>query len=365
MRRALVHAGLVRLALRRSAPLGLVALVVVLLALATARDGADSSLLPTFARATSDAGRARGLVWAVLLLVGAPVLVGRAAGIAERWRARDADWFAVLPVPRLAYATNATLGLLGVAVLGALLTAACAEGAARRSAEGAPLRWSASPEHPPALLAEGAAAWSWTPAGLRAEDLPPGARLVLAPTVAPGSGPALTVRASLGSEGAGRTELRERVYGRTRLELALPPDARGALDVALAREGPGAVLVLPPASIELLLPAGAPAWASGVLLGHALLALVAWAALAAGLGAWMRPGLALATALALALAPAVPDAPLLGLLPGADLARTWELVDAGLVPAPPGPAALLASGLVTAAGVLLLARGIASGRSLP
>ncbi len=298
-------------------------------------------------------------VWAVFALLALPLLLGRAAGIARRFQRADSEWLA--PCPLSPWVVE--LALLAGIGSGALLLVALAAGAAEISCPTAPgLRFVGRTSVPPAVLPEGAAPFSFVLEAPPPAGFPSGARIRVSPMVAPGSGPAVSVRASLSDAEGGSTSVEKRIHGRATLEIPLPRGGAGPLGFTLERSGPGAVLVFPDRSVDILVETSSDRWASLELGLRAWLALAAWMALAAGLGAWMRP--TLATLLSLA---GVAHAGLLELarafLPGGDLRGAWDLVGQGIVPPPLSPALLVPHAGGVLVGLLLLHFGLRARRS--
>lgn len=343
------HPRLVALAARRTLPPWLLGLLLVLVLLAAR--GADG--VPAASTDGPAAAAARALArqdaWSILFLA-APLLFFLAARIGT---SAASEWLLAAPVPRL----SLTLSLgAGCALACAGATAVTALASECMLPAGGPA-WRPGPASPApaALLPDGAAPVEWAvPAP------PPGARLRLWTTVAPGSGPAVTARLAIRA-GAGRTELVARVSGRTALELAPPREAEGMLALELAREGPGAVLVLPPGALQVLVPASSERAATLELALRALSLLVAGCGLALGLAGSLRP--ALVALLVLSLAVLAATRPCCErVVPGGDLARAWGEVSTGLVPGPAGAWPLAATAGLTALGLLLHARSLGRAR---
>lgn len=360
------HLGLLRWNLRRLLPaggwLGALALGALFHAYAPGPEpprslGPAAPLVSAGAPGASPAAMlAAGYLWPWLLL--------GAARLGHRWREREADWLAPLPIRRAALSCSALASLAAAAATVALVSFVLAR------AEGAgALSWTRSLPHPSGALLEGDAALEFTVEDLALEDLEPGSRLVARPSVAPGSGPAVSLAFSLwGAQGAVRTT-RQRIHGRSEVSLELPPGMRGAARLRLEREGPGAVLVLPRGALELREPvrdaplAGQSLWLAMALAG------CAWCVLALGLGMWMRPGLAAGLTFLLALCP-IWSPRLAGQAwwPGHALAELWQAQARGLVPrahAPlesVAPLALLGPAACVALGALLYRAGLGAGR---
>ena len=360
-----LRAGLVALAARRVLRPGWLLLVAAVLVLAATHDwGFAESVVADASTAVLARGRARQGTWAVALLVLAPALLHRGGRAAAEWRRSEADWLAPRPLPRAAWLLSTALGTFAA---GALLLSAAAAAAELRAGRGERAwRWARALEHPSFALVEGDAARSWVEPGLAREGAgargaaPDGARLLVRPTVAPGSGPAATVRVTAAPELSAGPAVEARIDGRARIALDLPAGA-GPLTLTVERVGPGAVVVLPAGAVELVLPARSERLASLELLARVALGLAVVVALGLGLGAWMRPALATGTLLALAALPAISPAAA-RLLPAGDLSRAWRLVGEGLVPPPIAPAPLLVGLALVAGGLLLAERGLARGK---
>ncbi len=357
---------LAALELRRCLTPGLAALVLGVACFAATRDWSPPAALEgvPLADATGDEGAyRRQAVWALFLVVAFPLLVSRAAGCAERWRARDADWFAPLPLPRSAYSVSTVAGVVCAAWLLVVGTATITE-AFTTSSDTPPLRFHAAIAHPPLALLDDDEPMQipWSASG----DATNGAQLVLHPTVAPGSGPAVAVRFSLARRGDRGIFVERRLFGRTRIALDVPDPDADELELSIERTSDGAVFVLPPNSVELWVPTRSARLASVELGARCALLLAAWIALAAGLGAWMRAGLATALGAAcflLALVGADAAPALAAFVPGADIVQAWGLVGRGVVPPSIDGRAFVGTLLLIAAGVGALHAGIAHGRS--
>ncbi len=353
--------GLFLLALRRSLPAALWAPTLLFLALAATRSWSPPAPIagdPDAARSAS--AFVRHGVWATLGLFALPIIVFRAAAMPRRWRRRDASWIAPTPVARSAAALSGFLGAWTGAGLLVLAAALAAEAAIRDA--GAALRVQGVLESPAVVLSDDDGAARWELRTPRAEELAAGTLVRIRPTVAPGSGPAVTVLATLSAgDGSESTRVARRVFGRTVLDLEVPPTARGALRFTLARMGPGAVLVLPARASELLVPARSERLASLELALRTWLALGAWLALAVGLGAWMRPGLAALATLAIVVA-AARWSLARPLVPGSDLISAWELVGRGLVPPSAGLGVWIGLALALLLGAGLVSAGLAQRR---
>ena len=143
----------------------------------------------------------------------------------------------------------------------------------------------------------------------------------------------------------------------------MPANAPGELRLVLSNGGGGALLALPGGPLALLLPSSSPRLASLFLALRLSALLAASVALAAGLGAWLRPSLTTVLVLALALAGASPD---LGLaLPAA--AGSGEALRGlaeGTAPGPVAATALVEAGASVLLGAALLTLSLRRGRAL-
>jgi len=275
-------------------------------------------------------------VWSGLFLA-APLLFHQAARLG---RPEAGAWLMPSPSAPLARAAALVAGCGLACALAAALAAAAAElavpegGAAWRRARLAP--------NPTAVLTDSEPSVPWS-IDVAERD----ASLRLWTTVALGSGPAVTARFRVTAGGSERT-LERRIAGRTALVLPVPP---GPHALTLERVDDGALLVLPPQALEVLVPVASERRAAPCLFGHAFLALATGCALAFGLARRLRPALAAALVLALALLAARASLPL------AAWPAAWSELGRGLVPDGPGARAGAASALLTGLGLLLQARG--------
>jgi hypothetical protein len=183
---------------------------------------------------------------------------------------------------------------------------------------------------------------------------PAGAALLCVDLVAVGGGNASPVRLAL-ERGGSRSTAEARVSARQSLRAAIPAE-HGRLHVTLERCGPGPIVAV--GGAEFLARVGDERRAGLALGARALTALLAWQALAFGLGAWMRTEVAAGLVLSLALlACALPGAP----LTGADLPSALELAGQGLVPGRLGQPTLGAA-LSAFAGLALARAGLGARR---
>jgi len=308
-------------------------------------------------------GFCRQGVWTLLLVLVAPLLVHRAASTLERWREEDAEWLASRPVPRLGVLVAAFLGTwlgAGLVLAGIAVLAEVALGGS-----GPTSRLHRELSHGSVVLFEDEGPTRWEQTACRLAELPAGTRARLRPTVAPGSGPVVSLRltASSSEETAPFAETAARISGRSSVEVAVPAGAEGHLVLELAREGPGAVLVLPPDGGELLVPLASDRWVGVELLVRLLAASGAWIAVGLALGAWMRPAVATLGVLALW---ALPWWWGLGAawVPGGDLPAVWGMLGEGIAPPLPDARWLVGGAVLLAGGLAAALRGLSRGRSL-
>jgi hypothetical protein len=350
--RQILPAGpLLRLALLRTLTPSFLTLLALLAAFAVTRDwGLSPDALRQVDAPRLERGFARQGVWLLLLLLFVPLLVHRAStGFARR---REREWLASQPAGAIRLILPNLLGtwLAALLVLGfTALLAETAAGSGSGSGSGT-LRFLHALDHPTCVLFESDEPARWEQPDCDLAELPAGSVVRMRPTVAPGSGPALSIRATAGSSGGAgaRGEVRARIFSSTALEIPLPPGGLGPLHLELARESEGAVLLLPDDRIELLVPLADERRIGGEILLRLALASLAWIALGLGLGAWMRPGLASLCVLALWMIPwwwGLGEA----WIPGGDLPRVWSLLGEGIAP----PLRDAREGIGTATALLL------------
>lgn len=356
--------GLARLAWRRALPLPVVVLVAGVALFALTRDwglppDALDGALSDAQLASLERGFARQGVWLLLLLVILPLLVHRAAATFAGGHSREREWLSAQPASALALVLPSFLGLAGVALLLLATTAALAEFAAGPA--GPTLRFHHPLPHPPLLLLAGEEAARWELADDTLAARSTGAVVRMRPTVAPGSGPAVSIRATVGSTGGANThERRARIFAATSLEVPVPPDAAGRLCLELARESEGAVLVLPEDRIDLLVPLTSDRRVGAELAARLGLAALAAIALGLGFGAWMRTGIA---AFLVLVGWMIPWWWGFGAawLPGGDLPQVWIRLGEGIAPALLDPRALVGTAAALLIGLLFAATGLRRG----
>jgi len=337
-----VHARLVALTIRRILPWPLALGIGALLLTSVLRSG-SAPWLATGEEALLRAAR-RLDAWGISLVFAWPLLVARSGLLGAT---RRNEWLA--PAPAAGAALAHLAGVL-VAVLAVVSgTALCAE----LAAGSAPHGWQTMRRFatPAGALFPGRPV-HWEEPGLAHDD--GGAlRLRIAVTVAPGSGPAATLR----FEARTRTEsasVEERVAARTHIDLDLDHLERDGqpLVLELASVGQGALPVLLPDGLQELRPIDSERAQSLELALRAAGTLAVACALALGLAGWMRPALAAVLAIALVLVP-LQLGPGARWFPAGDLARAWGDVAAGLAPASlPWSAWAGALAVVAAAGAL-------------
>lgn len=352
-----LHAGLFLLALRRALSPALLISVALLLWISATRDwGLSEAALPADESGILQRAFARQAVWAIALFLIVPVLVMRSCGMARDWQRSESQWIAPLPLAKGGWVLSSYLGVLCAALLalgGVALISSIVAG------QGGPAwRRLHSLEHPALCLLDGDPAQRWEQSGCAPDARSGGGRLLLHPTVAPGSAPAATLRFGLlGEQGTRLASVESRIFGRSRLALDLPDGSHDTALLELERTSDGATVVLPEGSLELLVPARCEGLADLELLLRALLAVATWIALGMGLAAWMRPAIAALLLLA-AWSLIWSTGWMHACLPGSDLGAVWGRIGEGLVPESVPPSALLLAGLGVLAGLLLLRLGL-------
>jgi hypothetical protein len=306
----------------------------------------------------------RQSAWVLLACLGAPIMIVRSASLAQSWRRLDADWFGALPIGRWRWVLGAGSGVLLASVLLSSSTAILTELAI---AEDAPCgRFERSFQHAGFNLVNGDGPAEWIQGDLLLDQVQAGSKLIFRPSVAPGAGPsvelafhALEAQQSI-TENQGTRAL---IFGRSRVQVELPAGATGPAKLAMQRISEGAPAILPANHVDLVAALGTERWISAELALWALVFLVAWSSLAAGLGAWMRPGLAAGLCLA-SIGLAWWGETYLGFLPGAAAPAAWTHLGQGWAPGPMDTSVWLGAGTMLAAGLGLLGAGIARGRHL-
>ncbi|MCC6407922.1 MAG: hypothetical protein IT453_12230 [Planctomycetes bacterium] len=335
----MISVGVVGLAWRRAlAPSVLLAFALVALA-TTWIDWSGATGLPR-----GDAQVLRGLerrgLWLALLAMLGVATLARAAGQFARWRARELDWLAALPVRRSRWLVSTWCG--DALALGVLVVLAAGFVELSVGASAPTTRTLKRVELPPLALVAERSQLEWT-----LHDVPSAAHARLELALA-GGGRAAEVRWR-----ARRGELSTATVGtiglRTTLELALPP-GDGPVGFDLERLAPGAIVVADPAGLALTEPVESDRGASWAIAARVWPALIAADALALGFAAWLSGASAGFATLALWLGAwlATRTEPL---IPCSDLFDALAQVAAGLVPRAPefahwvGTAALVVLGL--------------------
>ena len=351
-----------RLAFRRALPYALVAAFVALLALVVWREHTQAETL-----AESKAGLGalqRRSAWSLFVWIAVPNALFMAAGVCRRWSRSEGRWFGALPVSHAEYLLAlwigvwfATLALLGATALAAEAGAGSNAGLRRLQQE---------LPHPRFALVQGDSPRVWPLTGMR---LDAGQYVRLRPTVAPGSGPAVTVLVRLlqGPDGPELARVERRVSGRTSLELEVPAATESPW-IEVARLGTGAVLAVPGGSLTLLDRIDSARELTFALALQLALASGVWTALVLALGSWLRPALAIGATLAL-FAWSTGSTPLPALestlrwLPGTQLPDLWQRIGEGLVPVRPGPTNWVVGLAAIASSLILAARGLSRGQA--
>src|SRR5688572_11633255 len=331
--------GLCAFALRRTLALWLLGGLVLLFVLA-ARASHGEAIVAGDAEAQAVLrALVRQNVWSVLFLA-APLLFLLAARLG---RPAANAWLAPTASTPLARALALALGAALACAMTTALTAAAGEAAV----PGGFPSWRRArlAESPRVVLVDSEPRVRW-----RVSVPEEAATLRLETTVAVGSGPAVTARFQA-EAGGQRVQVEQRIGGRTELTLPLPRGGERTFALELERVDEGALLVLPPGALEVLVPATSERLAAPALAAHAFLVLASGCALAFGLARVLRPGLAAGLVGTLALAASGTS------FPWPAWREAWSQLGAALVPAAPSAAACIGSAGVFALGILLQSRG--------
>ncbi len=232
-------APLARLAFARGLPLAGITVIATGLALLRWREetrAAELLALPAGA-ALDAAGAARETLWTACALFLVPWSALRCARQFARWRRGELDFLAPRAAPRAGLVAAVCAGhVAACAVLVATVAFACEVGRSRtptvRAADAVPL--------PSTGWITGRAPYE---ARLDARALAPGARLEVELVLGAGAGPATEVVLALAREGGARSEHRERLGARGRIEAEVP-EGNGALVLSLALTDPEARVFL-------------------------------------------------------------------------------------------------------------------------
>ena len=302
--------------------------------------------------------------WVLLACLGAPILILRSANMARYWRTQDADWFGPLPVSRWRWVRGCILGMFGAALLLTSITAILTESAVQGDAPSG--RFERTLSNPGFSLLEGDAPRQWIQSDLLLEQTPKNAQLIFRPSISSGAGPSVEVGFQVlhGQESIEQGKATKAlIFGPARVRVNLPDDAAGPARLSMWREPEGAPALLPRNHVDLILPLSSEHWISAELGLRALLFLVAWSVLAAGLGAWMRPNLAAGLCLA-SIGLSWWGGQELHMLPGAAGAIAWSHVGQGWAPGALATQTWFGAAVMLALGLLLLRAGIQRGRSI-
>jgi len=345
------HARLAALAFRRVLPWPVALVLCALLGWAALRGGSapwlgsgEESLLRAARRLD---------VWGLALVIAGPLVLLRAGLVGDVQRN---EWLA--PASAAGVALSHLAGVL-LAVLSVVLATALA---AEVAAGSAPPTWRAERRFTTpagALFPDQPVRWE-EPALVREPRAT--VRLRLSVTVAPGSGPAATLRfrAHTSSDDA---SVERRVAGRAHLELEVGVDGDPP-ELELASVGEGALPILLPDGLEELVAVASEREQSAALALRALGALGAAALLALGLSGWMRPAFGAGVAVTLSLVP-LAIGPGGRWFPAGDLAQAWSEVAAGLAPAWPTASTWLGALCAVFAGFTLHASSLIARRERP
>lgn len=342
-------APLARLAFARGLPLAGITVIATGLALLRWREetrAAELLALPAGA-ALDAAGAVRETLWTACALFLVPWSALRCARQFARWRTGELDFLAPRAAPRAGLVAAVCAGhVAACAVLVATVAFACEVGRSRtptfRAAEAVPL--------PSTGWITGRAPYA---ARLGDREFAPGARLEVELVLGAGAGPATEVVLALAREGGARSEHRERLGARGRIEAEVP-EGNGALVLSLALTDPEARVFLGAETARAWTPAD-DARAASVELALRLLALAAAAsAVALALSAWLAPALATAGTLALALFPAILDADVAA-FPARGLGDALEAAGRARVPGALEPAPIVAACALVALAIVLCA----------
>ncbi|MCE9596054.1 MAG: hypothetical protein K8S98_17835 [Planctomycetes bacterium] len=285
----------------------------------------------------------RGLWVALIVLLGSAA-IARAAGQFARWRAREFDWIAAVPVARARWLVSTWAGEVVALAMFLVVAAGFVElsiGESRAAERVVEVR-----ALPRIALVDATSRVEW-----RFADAPSDARARIELALA-GGGRAAEVRwrARRGEVSSATGAI---VGLRKTLELALPP-GEGPVTFDLERVGEGAIVVADPDGLCLAVPVASDRLATVAIALRLGPALAAAAALALGLGAWISAPSAFAATLAFWIAAWFTARPS-SFVPAADVFDALEFVAAGLVPPLPGAVSYVGAALLVVVGLVLAA----------
>jgi hypothetical protein len=368
-----MNAGLCVLALRRAlAPAVLVAWAL-LLAVVLGPGRADAGTIDAASGAIAGSeptaiarGLAREGAWVAVLIGILPLLVVRAARLVPRWRAGEGDWLGSRALGRPAIAASTFVGTFAGAA--GLLAATCAVIELSTGEAGSTLRRSGSiplpaaawitPETPLVVTVPSSKALARSTPG----DLDKGtrARVELAFGDAAGSAAEIVLLARRSDREIVR-RARLATHGTVEVELPL---GEGPLEIVITAPLAGSRAYLVTGEIELWTPEASERAGSRAVIARLLPAVLAWIALAFGLGAWMSAASATWAVVAAWTAIWLSDARP-AWLPGADLWEALDTVGAGRVPAHADVRSLGVALLFAFVGLCLVVLGTRRWRAEP
>lgn len=278
----LVEPGLVALALRRTASLGVIAWsIVIVLVLVLTRDSTPRDWIES---EDSIGGLWRQSVWITFLAAVAPILVVRAASKSAPWRRADSAWLASRSTGNATILVSTWIGATLAGLVFAVIFALVAETFAGTEATS---RLAGKLPLPAQRWIDGAKPTAWS---IHAPDVAEGrdlsARIELGLGPGPGGTSETRVRARRRSDPTDTwsVEARTAVKNRGALEFPLPRGT-GDIDLELSTSAESMRVYVEGESIELW-ESAPPHSASITMLARCALALAAWIALAIGVSTW-------------------------------------------------------------------------------